>query len=492
MRELGRAGPAVRETNGCSMSADVGVIGLGVMGANLSRNFASRGFSVAVYNRHTAKTEEFMAKHGSEGTLTASHFIEDFVRSLSVPRRVVMMVPAGAATDAVIDEILPLLSPEDVLVDGGNSYYGGTRRREEAIRPTGIRFFGVGISGGEEGALKGPSIMPGGDEAGYKVVGPYLEAIAAKIDGETCCAWMGPDGAGHFVKMVHNGIEYADMQFIAETYDILRNIGGLSPQEIGDVFTRWNNGRLKSYLTEVATEVLAQVDAKTGKAFLDIVKDRAGQKGTGRWTVETALEVGSPVTTIATAVAARALSGQDDIRAAAQQAITGPSVPKVDRQQLIDDLETALWASKVVAYAEGMSLIAKASAEYNWNIDPVRAISVWRAGCIIRANLLTDIRDAFEAAIDVPSLLVAPGIAPRINEAQPAWRRIIALTVSAGIPAPGLSSALTYIDTIRQPKGSTSMIQGMRDFFGAHTYERVDMPGHFHTLWSEDRSEVNA
>ena len=258
---------------------------------------------------------------------------------------------------------------------------------------------------------------------GYKVVGPYLEAIAAKIDGETCCAWMGPDGAGHFVKMVHNGIEYADMQFIAETYDILRNIGGLSPQEIGDVFTRWNNGRLKSYLTEVATEVLAQVDAKTGKAFLDIVKDRAGQKGTGRWTVETALEVGSPVTTIATAVAARALSGQDDIRAAAQQAITGPSVPKVDRQQLIDDLETALWASKVVAYAEGMSLIAKASAEYNWNIDPVRAISVWRAGCIIRANLLTDIRDAFEAAIDVPSLLVAPGIAPRINEAQHSHRR---------------------------------------------------------------------
>ena len=474
------------------MTADVGVIGLGVMGANLSRNFASRGFSVAVYNRHGGKTDEFMEKYAAEGSFVPSHFIADFVQSLAVPRRVVMMVPAGAATDAVIDEILPLLSPDDVLVDGGNSHYADTRRREEAIRPTGVRFFGVGISGGEEGALKGPSIMPGGDEAGYKIIGPLLEAIAAKIDGETCCAWMGPDGAGHFVKMVHNGIEYADMQFIAETYDILRNIGGLSPMQIAAVFEQWNQGRLKSYLTEVAAEVLKQIDAKTGKAFLDVVLDRAGQKGTGRWTVETALEVGSPVTTIAAAVSARALSGQTDIRTAARDALTGPTAPTVDQQQLVNDLELALWSAKVVAYAEGMSLIAKASAEYNWNIDPVRAISVWRAGCIIRANLLTDIRKAFESAQQVSSLLVAPGIAAEINAAQPAWRRIVALTVNAGIPAPGLSTALTYVDVIRQQRGSTNMIQGMRDFFGAHTYERVDMSGSFHTLWSGDRSEVNA
>ena len=474
------------------MASDVGVIGLGVMGANLSRNFASRGYSVAVYNRNGSKTDEFMEKYASEGAFTANHFIADFVNALAVPRRVVMMVPAGAATDAVIDEILPLLSPEDVLVDGGNSHYADTRRREEAIRPTGIRFFGVGISGGEEGALKGPSIMPGGDEAGYKIIGPLLEAIAAKIDGETCCAWMGPDGAGHFVKMVHNGIEYADMQFIAETYDILRNIGGLTPLEIAGVFEQWNNGRLKSYLTEVAQEVLKQVDAKTGKAFLDVVLDRAGQKGTGRWTVETSLEVGAPVTTIGAAVSARALSGQTEIRNAAKTALTGPAAPSVDKAQLISDLETALWAAKVVAYAEGMSLIAKASAEYHWNIDPVRAISVWRAGCIIRANLLTDIRDAFEGATNVPSLLVAPGIAPAINAAQPAWRRIVALTVEAGIPAPGISTALTYVDTIRQAKGSTTMIQGMRDFFGAHTYERVDAQGSFHTLWSGDRTEVTA
>ena len=474
------------------MSADVGVIGLGVMGANLSRNFASRGYSVAVYNRNATKTDEFMDNFAAEGSFTASHFIADFVQSLAVPRRVVMMVPAGAATDAVIDEILPLLSPEDVLVDGGNSHYSDTRRREEAIRPTGVRFFGVGISGGEEGALKGPSIMPGGDEAGYKIIGPLLEAIAAKIDGETCCAWMGPDGAGHFVKMVHNGIEYADMQFIAETYDILRNVGGLTPLEIAGVFEQWNNGRLKSYLTEVAQEVLKQVDAKTGKAFLDVVLDRAGQKGTGRWTVETSLEVGAPVTTIGAAVSARALSGQTEIRNAAKTALHGPTAPSVDKTQLVNDLETALWASKVVAYAEGMSLISKASAEYNWNIDPVRAISVWRAGCIIRANLLKDIRDAFEGATNVPSLLVAPGIAPEINAAQPAWRRVVSMAVAAGIPTPGIATALMYVDTIRQDKGSTTMIQGMRDFFGAHTYERVDMPGTFHTLWSGDRTEVNA
>ena len=472
------------------MSADIGVMGLGVMGANLARNFASKGYSVAVYDTSQTRTEGFGEKFAAEGTFFPAAYLKDFVDALATPRRIVMMVPAGAPTDAAINEVLPLLSPDDVLVDGGNSNFLDTRRREEDIRPTGVRFFGVGISGGEEGALLGPAIMPGGDEAGYAIIGPLLESIAAKFDGEPCCNWVGPDGAGHFVKMVHNGIEYADMQLIAEAYDILRNVGGLTPVEIGDVFRTWNNGRLKSYLTEVAAEVLAQVDAETGKPFIDIVKDAAGQKGTGRWTVETSLEVGIPVSAIAAAVTARAQSSLADLRAAAPAVVEAPAVPAADRAALIADVEQALWASKVIAYAEGMSMIAVASEQYGWGIKADRVISLWRAGCIIRANVLTEIRDAFLADPSTPSLLVASNITPAINAAQPAWRRVVALGITAGIPMPGMSNALAAVDAVRRPVGSAGMIQGMRDFFGAHTYGRLDKPGTFHTLWSGDRSET--
>jgi 6-phosphogluconate dehydrogenase len=472
------------------MSTDIGIMGMGVMGANLARNFARHGYSVSVFDRSQAQVDAFVEKYALEGEFAATLYLQDFVDSLVQPRRILMMVPAGAPTDAAIDEILPLLSPGDVLLDGGNSYFGDTRRREDAIRPSGVRFFGVGVSGGEEGALNGPSIMPGGDPEGYAIIGPLLESIAARVDDDPCCAWLGPDGAGHFVKMVHNGIEYADMQFIAETYDILRHIGGLNPKEIADVFRDWNQGRLGSYLTEIAVEVLAHTDAKTGKAFIDVVQDAAGSKGTGRWTVETGLELSSPVPAIASAVDARSLSGQSAIRVAAQAALRGPEIPAVDRERLIADLEASLWASKVVSYAQGMTLIARASEQYEWQIDPSAAVGLWRGGCIIRAKLLGQIHAAFESDPNLASLLVSPVIAPELNLAQPAWRRLVALSVTAGVPAPGITSALQYVDVMRQPIGSTNMIQGLRDFFGAHTYQRNDTAGVFHTNWSEDRSET--
>ena len=472
------------------MATDIGIIGMGVMGANLARNFARHGYSVSVYDRNQAQVDTFVDNYAMEGEFAATLYLQDFVDSLTTPRRILMMVPAGGPTDAAIDEILPLLSPDDVLLDGGNSNFLDTRRREDAIRPSGVRFFGVGVSGGEEGALNGPSIMPGGDPEGYAIIGPLLESIAAKVDDDPCCAWLGPDGAGHFVKMVHNGIEYADMQFIAETYDVLRNIGGMTPKEIAEVFREWNAGRLGSYLTEIAVEVLGHTDAKTGKAFVDVVMDAAGQKGTGRWTVETALDLGMPVTAIATAVDARALSSQPAIRDAVSAAIATPEAPAVDRAALIADLEQALWASKVVCYAQGMSLIAVASEKYDWQIDPAAAVQLWRGGCIIRAKLLHQIHQAFVSNPKIPSLLVAPGIVDGVNEAQPAWRRVIGLSIAAGVPAPGLTSALQYVDVMRRKPGSTNVIQGLRDFFGAHTYKRNDMAGTFHTLWSGDRSEA--
>ncbi len=472
------------------MATDIGVIGMGVMGANLARNFARHGFSVSVYDTNQAQVDRFIEAHAAEGEFAGTLYLQDFVDSLQRPRRILMMVPAGAPTDAAIDELLPLLSPDDVLLDGGNSHFADTRRREEAIRPSGVRFFGVGVSGGEEGALWGPSIMPGGDPEGYQVIGPLLESIAARAGDEPCCAWLGPDGAGHFVKMVHNGIEYADMQFIAETYDLLRNVGGLTPAEIAAVFRAWNAGRLESYLIEIAAEVLAHTDVRTGRAFVDVVLDAAGQKGTGRWTVETALDLGMPAPAIATAVDARALSGQSAIRAAVAAAIDGPAIPTVDRQRLIADLEEALWASKVVCYAQGMSLISEASARYDWQIDPATAVSLWRAGCIIRARLLSDIHDAFTADPTIPTLLAHPGIAAGVNDAQDAWRRVVGLSVAAGVPAPGITSALQYVDVMRRPVGSTNVIQGLRDFFGAHTYRRNDVEGVFHTQWSGDRTEV--
>src|SRR5690606_14674751 len=375
---------------GTTASAQIGVIGLAVMGSNLARNLARHGYSVALYNRTAAKTEELVAAHGDEGTFVPSAELEDFVASLERPRKMIIMVKAGGPTDAVIESLIPLLEEGDIVVDGGNAHYEDTRRREAYLRDKGLHFVGAGISGGEEGALNGPSIMPGGPAESYVTLGPILEDISAKVDGEPCCTHIGPDGAGHFVKMVHNGIEYADMQFIAEAYDILRS-AGLEPAELADVFTEWNTGDLDSYLIEITADVLRHVDAETGKPFVDIVADAAEQKGTGRWPVQNALELGLPVNTVAESVFARPTSGHAPLRDASRAALHGPrpgSVAAGQRASLVEQVRHALWASKVIAYAQGLDLIRTASEQFDWNIDVAGVAKIWRAGCIIRARLL--------------------------------------------------------------------------------------------------------
>lgn len=470
------------------MSANIGVYGLGVMGANLARNFASRGHTVAVYNRESDISEKFMNRHSSEGSFISAKTLQEFVSSLESPRRIMIMVPAGEATDQVINQLVPLLAPKDILIDGGNAHYSDTRRREEMIRPTGVMYFGVGVSGGEEGALKGPAIMPGGNKDSYKHIGPLLESIAARVDGEPCCGWVGPDGAGHFVKMVHNGIEYADMQFISEVYDLLRKVDGLSPAEIAQLFIQWNEGLLGSYLIEVAIEVLQHVDARTEKSFLDIISDQAAQKGTGKWTIETAIDLGSPVTAISAAVSARMLSADIQSRHAIHKVLKPVASSKEFKVAPL--IEEALWVAKVIAYSEGMSMIAKSNSQYGWGIKPGQVISLWRGGCIIRAKLLKDLKAAFDHDEKLESLLASVHFAQEIQVRQTKLRALVGIAVAEGVPTMALSSALNYLDFMQQPRSSTTLIQGMRDFFGSHTYGRDDETGVFHTLWSGDRSEV--
>ncbi|WP_213450577.1 NADP-dependent phosphogluconate dehydrogenase [Rhizomonospora bruguierae] len=471
--------------------AQIGITGLAVMGRNLARNLARHGHAVAVHNRSSARTKDLVEQFGHEGTFVPAERAEEFVASLERPRRLVIMVKAGAPTDAVIDEFAPLLEPGDMIVDGGNAHFLDTRRREATLRERGLHFVGTGVSGGEEGALNGPSIMPGGSRESYDALGPLLEDISAKVDGAPCCAHVGPDGAGHFVKMVHNGIEYADMQLIAEAYDLLRRVGGLSPAEIAEVFRGWNGGRLSSYLIEITTEVLAHVDAATGKPFVDVVLDQAEQKGTGRWTVQTALDLGVPVSGIAEAVFARSLSGHADVRAAAR-ALPGPTAAAGDAGTLVEDVEQALYASKIVAYAQGFHQIAAASAEYAWNVNLGAMASIWRGGCIIRAGFLDRIRAAYDATPDLPTLLTDDSFAAALGGAQDAWRRVVARSAQVGVPAPGFAAALSYYDGLRADRSPAALIQGQRDFFGAHTYRRVDRDGSFHTLWGADRGEQPA
>ncbi|MGO1975416.1 MAG: NADP-dependent phosphogluconate dehydrogenase [Propionibacteriaceae bacterium] len=469
--------------------AHVGVVGLAVMGSNLARNFASKGFTVALHNRTQAKTDELVSAHGTDGDFVPSTTIEEFVASLERPRRVVIMVQAGPATDAVIASLVPHLESGDIVVDGGNAHYEDTRRREAELREQDLHFVGAGISGGEEGALHGPSIMPGGSEESYAALGPLLEKIAAQYDGEACCAWMGTDGAGHFVKMVHNGIEYADMQFIAEAYDVLR-AAGLGTTEIADVFAEWNTGDLDSFLIELTSEVLRQTDARTGTPLVDVIADAAGQKGTGRWTVQIALELGVPVNTIGESVFARSASSHPALRAAAREALTGPErTIDLDRSQLVEDVRQALWASKVIAYAQGLDQIRVASQTYGWDIDVSEVARIWRAGCIIRARLLERIRAEY-AAHDLPTLLAAPSVKAGLADAQDGWRRVVAAAVAGGVPVPGFAAAIGYYDTVRAERLPAALIQGLRDFFGAHTYQRIDGEGTFHTEWSADRSET--
>ncbi|ACV80841.1 NADP-dependent phosphogluconate dehydrogenase [Nakamurella multipartita] len=475
--------------------ADIGVTGLAVMGSNLARNFARNGFVTAVHNRSYAKTKALIDEHGGDGVFVPSESAADFVASLAKPRKILIMVKAGEPTDAVIEELAALVEPDDIIIDGGNAKFADTRRRQAALAERGIHFVGCGVSGGEEGALNGPSIMPGGSAKSYESLGPILERISAHVDGAPCCTHIGTDGAGHFVKMVHNGIEYADMQLIAEAYDLLRRGAGLSPARIGQIFGEWNKGDLDSFLIEITAQVLSQVDAETGAPFVDVVVDAAGMKGTGTWTVQTALDLGIPVSGIAEAVFARGLSSAAAHRAAAAGVLPGPdgTWPIADVDAFVEDVRIALYASKIVAYAQGLDEIFAGAAEYGWDINVGAVARIWRGGCIIRAKFLNRITEAYDVStgIELPaSLLLAPYFTDAIANAQDSWRRVVAGAATAGLPTPGFAAALSYYDGLRSERLPAALIQGQRDFFGAHTYQRVDKPGTFHTLWSGDRTET--
>jgi 6-phosphogluconate dehydrogenase len=475
-------------------SAQIGVTGLAVMGRNLARNLARHGYHVALHNRTAERTRSLVAEHGDEGSFVPSESVAGFVASLKRPRAMIIMVKAGEPTDAVIGELVPLLDEGDIVIDCGNAHYADTRRREQELRARGLHFVGSGVSGGEEGALNGPSIMPGGSAESYQTLGPMFESIAAQVDGTPCCVHVGPDGAGHFVKMVHNGIEYADMQLIAEAYDLLRVGTGASPAELADIFRTWNEGDLESFLIEITADVLAHTDADTGRAFIDIVLDQAEQKGTGRWTVQSALDLGIPITGIAEATFARSLSGHAGQRAAARAAFGSDLRPWQvdDRAGFIEDVRKALYASKVVAYAQGFDHIQAGSDEYGWHIDRGAMATIWRGGCIIRARFLNRIREAYDDAPGLPSLLVAPYFARAVSEGVESWRRVVAEAAQAGVPSPAFSSSLAYYDGLRRDRLPAALIQGLRDNFGAHTYRRVDRDGSFHTLWAADGSEIPA
>jgi len=471
-------------------TANIGVVGLAVMGSNLARNLASReGNTVAVYNRTYSRTQELTSAHPEAGFVD-SEGIDDFVASLTKPRTAIIMVQAGKGTDAVIDQLVERFEPGDIIVDGGNANFLDTIEREKRVSPTGIHFVGTGISGGEEGALKGPSIMPGGSNESWETLGPIFESIAAVAEGEPCVTHVGTDGAGHFVKMIHNGIEYADMQLIAEAYDLLRTVGGHEPAAIADVFTEWNKGYLESYLIEITAEVLRQVDAETGKPFVDIVLDQAGSKGTGVWTVQNALDLGVPVGGIAEAVFARAVSSKPVQREAVQAVVTSrPDVQPVD-SSFADDVSKALYASKIVAYAQGFDAIIAGAEKYGWDIKKDKIAKIWRGGCIIRAQFLNRIADAYDENPNIATLLEAPYFADAIAEGEAAWRRIVSTAALSGVPIPGFGAALSYYDSLAVKRLPAALVQGQRDFFGAHTYKRVDKEGTFHTLWSGDRTEI--
>ncbi|MEI8407893.1 MULTISPECIES: NADP-dependent phosphogluconate dehydrogenase [unclassified Kribbella] len=477
-----------------SAPAQIAVTGLAVMGRNLARNLARNGFRVAVHNRSQGRTDALIKEFGHEGEFVPAADLPALVESLERPRKIIIMVQAGAPTDAVIDDLVPLLDEGDIVVDAGNALFTDTRRRENALREKGLHFVGSGVSGGEEGALNGPSIMPGGSPESYAALEPMLTKISAHVNGEPCCVHVGPDGAGHFVKMLHNGIEYADMQLIAEAYDLLRHTLDLSPAELADVFREWNTGDLESFLIEITAEVLSQVDPTTGGPFVDVVLDQAEQKGTGRWTVQSALDLGTPVSGMAEAVFARSLSGDVVRRTAAAGVLPGPATPKVDvdRDAFIDDVRHALYASKLVAYAQGFDAIRAASEQYDWNIDLGAMATIWRGGCIIRARFLDRIKEAYDRNADLPSLLVDDYFKEAIANGQEAWRRVVATAAAVGVPAPGFSAALSYYDGLRAERLPAALIQGLRDLFGAHTYRRTDREGTFHLEWSGDRSETQS
>jgi 6-phosphogluconate dehydrogenase len=470
-----------------------GLTGLAVMGANLARNVAHHDIPIAVHNRTASKTEQFMAEHGSEGPITGTGSTQEFVQALERPRTIMTMVKAGPAVDAVIEELAPLLDEGDTIVDGGNSHFRDTQRRDKAMAERGLRFLGVGVSGGEEGALNGPSIMPGGSRESYEDVEHVFTSIAAQVDGTPCCTYVGADGAGHYVKMVHNGIEYADIQLIAEAYDLLRHGVGLEVPEIAQVFHDWNAGDLDSFLIEITATVLDKTDERTGQPLVDVILDRAEQKGTGRWTAQDALELGVPLTAITEAVFARSLSALGDQRAAASAQLAGPKPgeggARADRE-LVEDVRKALYASKVVAYAQGFEQMTAAAKSEGWELDMGALATIWRGGCIIRARFLDRIREAYDTDPGTPNLLLVDYFRDAVADAQDSWRRVISHSIDIGVPVPAFTSSLAYYDGYRRERGPASLIQGLRDLFGAHTYRRVDAEGAYHVRWGQDGSEV--
>jgi 6-phosphogluconate dehydrogenase len=469
--------------------SQIGVTGLAVMGANLARNIARNGVPIAVHNRTASKTKDFMDEFSGEGDFTGTETLEEFVEALERPRRIIVMVKAGAPVDGVIADLVPLLDKDDIIIDAGNSHYVDTRRRDEEAAANGLRFIGSGVSGGEEGALNGPSIMPGGAREAYAEVEEVFTTIAAQVDGQPCCAYIGSDGAGHYVKMVHNGIEYADMQLIAEAYDLLRHGIGLDVPTIKGIFDDWNAGDLESFLIEITATVLDKVDAETGKPLVDVIVDQAEQKGTGRWTAQDALELGVPLTGITEAVFARSLSNLRDQRRDASGVLSGPK-PGGASESLVDDIRSALYASKVVAYAQGFEQMAAAARTYDWDLKMGELAKIWRGGCIIRARFLNRITESYDEHPDLVNLLMAPYFQDAVANAQDAWRKVIVAAVEQGIAVPAFSSSLAYYDGYRRERGPANLIQGQRDFFGAHTYRRVDKEGSFHTRWSQDGTEV--
>jgi 6-phosphogluconate dehydrogenase len=469
------------------MTYKIGVVGLGVMGANLARNIASKGFPVAGYDLDAAKRQAFVAGESSGSVIGSADAPERLITVLERPRRILMMVPAGAPVDSVIAHLRPHLEREDILIDGGNSFFRDTDRRADELASAGLRFVGMGVSGGEEGALRGPSMMPGGPREAWDALAPILRAIAAKAeDGDPCVSYMGPRGAGHYVKMVHNGIEYGDMQLIAEVYDVLTRAAGMSAREIADTFSSWNEGELRSYLVEITARVLEHVDADSGRPLVDLILDEAQQKGTGKWMSQNAFDVGAPIPTVNAAVEARLLSALKSERVIASKVLPGPTaaVSHVGRDDLIEASRRALYAAKITSYAQGMALLRQASIEYKYDINLAEVAKIWRAGCIIRAALLSDVRAAFTRNPDLVNLMLDGTFSKALASGQQALRDVVHAAVSAGIPVPALGSSLAYYDSYRSARLPANLTQGQRDFFGAHTYRRVDRDGVFHTDWT--------
>ena len=470
-------------TNQC----DIGLIGLAVMGENLALNLESKGFSVAVFNRTTEVTEKFAAGRAKGKNIQPTRTMEEFVAALKKPRIAMMMIKAGKPVDIVIGEIAPLLERGDVLIDGGNSLFTDTQRRGKELEGTGIHFVGMGVSGGEEGALKGPSLMPGGSRESWDIIAPIFRKIAAQVDGEPCCRYMGPDGAGHYVKMVHNGIEYGDIQLICEAYAILKDILEMQAPELADVFAEWNKGELDSYLIQITSEIFRKIDPDTGRPLVDMILDKAGQKGTGIWTLQSAIRQSVVISTINAAVEARVISSRKEERVAASKILPQPRARKFtgNRARFVDAIRDALYASKIVSYAQGMELLRSGSTEYKWNLNLSDIATIWRGGCIIRAKFLNRIVEAYQRDPALHNLLLDRYFTRAIKKAQRNWRVAVTTAIKHGVPVPAFSASLAYFDSYRSAWLPANLLQAQRDFFGAHTYERIDKPGVFHTEWIE-------